>query len=121
MAILDRNMSVLSRQDAMHPSEGKRHEPRRGAEGSEGPDRDGKQEPALSEAEQFARTLNETFQRSSYPPLRRLHATVDDNVVGIHGIVRSYYQKQIAQQAAMDLLGRRPASQGLANHIEVIR
>lgn len=118
MAILERNTSVLSRHDATHPPEEKRHEARRSD------DRhlvDRGHDEQRSEAERFARTLNDTFQRSSYPPLRRLHATIDADVVELHGIVRTYYQKQIAQQAAMDLLRCQAANQQLVNRIEVLR
>lgn len=118
MAILERTTSVLSRHDATHPPEEKRHEGRRSEDRR--PD-DPRQDDQRSEAERFARTLNETFQRSSYPPLRRLHATIDADVVELHGIVRTYYQKQIAQQAAVDLLRCQAANQELVNRIEVIR
>jgi hypothetical protein len=107
---------VLARHDASHPSEEKRHEGRL-PEDRRRPDDDG----VRSEAERMAETLNETFQRSSYPPLRRLHAKMDTNVIELHGIVRTYYQKQIAQQAAMELLQRQGANQELVNQIEVIR
>jgi hypothetical protein len=118
MAILEGTTSVLSRHDGTHPPEGKRHEGRRSSErGSD----DRRDDDRRSEAERFARTLNETFQRSSYPPLRRLHATIDADVVELHGIVRTYYQKQIAQQAAMDLLRCQAANQELVNQIEVVR
>jgi hypothetical protein len=46
---------------------------------------------------------------------------MDTNVIELHGIVRTYYQKQIAQQAAMELLQRQGANQELVNQIEVIR
>ncbi|HEV7279754.1 MAG TPA: hypothetical protein VGN57_06025 [Pirellulaceae bacterium] len=108
MAILVRNSSVLSRRDATHPPEEKQHEGRQPEEGR-------------CAADRMAGALNETFQRSSYPPLRRLHAKMDADVIELHGIVRSYYQKQIAQQAAMDLLQRHGANQELVNQIEVIR
>ena len=122
MAILQQNTSVLSRHDATHPLDEKRHEARRSDDRRLERDRDEpRQDDLRSEAEQFARTLNETFQRSSYPPLRRLHATIDADVVELHGIVRTYYQKQIAQQAAMDLLKCQAANQQLVNRIEVLR
>lgn len=107
MAILEGTTGVLSRTDATHDSEQPRHKSRA--------------EEARCAAERMAGTLNETFQRSSYPPLRRLHATMDTDVIELHGIVRSYYQKQIAQQAAMELLQRHGANQELVNQIEVIR
>jgi hypothetical protein len=128
MAILEGTTSVLSRHDATHRSDEKRHEGRRAGERGVDDRRlddqkhdEQRQEDQRQEAERFARTLNETFQRSSYPPLRRLHATIDADVVELHGVVRTYYQKQIAQQAAMDLLRRQAANQELVNQIEVIR
>jgi hypothetical protein len=107
MAILEGMTSVLSRHDATHVPEQQRHESR--------------QNEARCAADRMAVTLNETFQRSSYPPLRRLHAKMDADVIELHGIVSSYYQKQIAQQAAMELLQRHGANQELVNQIEVIR
>lgn len=65
--------------------------------------------------------LNEEFEKSAYPPLRTLRATLDGETVRLHGIVRSYYQKQIAQQAAMDLLRAYAATQRLVNDVEVVR
>ena len=67
------------------------------------------------------RALNEALERSSYPPLRTLRATLDRDVVRLEGCVRTYYQKQIAQQAAMDLLKLYAATQRLVNQVEVVR
>ena len=55
------------------------------------------------------------FQSSSYTTLRRLRCEVTDAVVIVHGILPSYYLKQIAQTIVLRLEG----IEGVVNLVEV--
>jgi hypothetical protein len=55
------------------------------------------------------------LQSSSYTALRRLRCKVTDAVVTVHGILPSYYLKQIAQTIVLRLEG----IEGVVNLVEV--
>ena len=69
-----------------------------------GPDDDGLRIAALK-----------LFQSSNYTTLRRLRCEVIDAVVIVHGIVPSYYLKQVAQTIVLRLEG----IEGVMNMVEV--
>ena len=57
----------------------------------------------------------EVLRSSAYPALRRLRCDVAGSVVRLHGVLPSYYLKQIAQSA----IHRLEAIRGVTNLVEV--
>lgn len=57
------------------------------------------------------------LRQSPIPALRKLSLEESDGVVVIHGKVASYYQKQLAQETLMPVLGGRK----LVNRVVVVR
>jgi osmotically-inducible protein OsmY len=63
----------------------------------------------ISLAERVMRALREI----GYPALRSVTVVVSEGVVTLDGLVHSYYLKQLAQEVAMRIVGKRVLSNEL--------
>ena len=59
--------------------------------------------------------LNDALKNSTYLAGRKLRLETHDGQVTLHGVVNSYFQKQMAQEALRDIDG----ITGIENQIEV--
>ena len=76
-----------------------------------------KQEPIISQEQPALRELVETaLARSSYLTGKNLRIEVHQDDVVLRGVVRSYYQKQLAQESLRKVQGVR----FIKNELEVI-
>ncbi len=55
------------------------------------------------------------LRHSSYPQLRKIRCEFDEGVLMLHGVVGSYFLKQLAHLAVVDVVG----VQEIANQLEV--
>jgi hypothetical protein len=60
-------------------------------------------EPLSSGDRQIHAAVSAAFAASNYTPLRQLNCTVVDGVVEISGTVSSFYLKQLAQAAVLQI------------------
>jgi osmotically-inducible protein OsmY len=65
----------------------------------------------------LAERVERALRAAGYPPLRAVEVTVCDGLVLLQGCVPSYYMKQHAQAAALDV----PGVRALRNDLQVVR
>jgi hypothetical protein len=70
---------------------------------------------ASTETEQIVTAASAVLAKSSVPELRTLRVDEDSNELQLHGNVRSFYHKQLAQEAVLPLAG----SLQVVNHVDV--
>ncbi|MEL6106252.1 MAG: BON domain-containing protein [Planctomycetota bacterium] len=67
------------------------------------------------EPHDIATAASAVLARSSVPELRNLRVDEESNELQLHGRVRSFYHKQLAQEAVLPLAG----NMQVVNHVDV--